>query len=114
MEWRATLKRRIVVAATLLGLWVAGIEGRLVYLQVFHHADLMARAARQQSRTLPTPAKRGDILDRRGHVAQLEWRAMLRPPGCRGQAGCEQCEEETNGHDRRGNLQSIALECKRP
>jgi cell division protein FtsI (penicillin-binding protein 3) len=68
MEWRATLKRRIVVAATLLGLWVAGIEGRLVYLQVFHHADLMARAARQQSRTLPTPAKRGDILDRRGHL----------------------------------------------
>src|SRR5580765_1252090 len=68
MEWRATLKRRIVVAATLLGLWVAGIEGRLVYLQVFHHADLMARAARQQSRTLPTPAKRGDILDRRGNL----------------------------------------------
>ena len=28
MEWRATLKRRIVVAAALLGLWVAGIEGR--------------------------------------------------------------------------------------
>lgn len=68
MEWRATLKRRIVVAAAALGVWVAGIEGRLVYLQVFHHADLMARAARQQSRTLPTPAKRGDILDRRGHL----------------------------------------------
>ena len=43
-------------------------RGRLVYLQVFRHADLMARAARQQSRTLPTPAKRGDILDRRGHL----------------------------------------------
>ena len=68
MEWRATLKRRTVVAAALLGLWVAGIEGRLVYLQVFDHAELMARAARQQSRTLPTPAKRGDILDRRGHL----------------------------------------------
>jgi cell division protein FtsI (penicillin-binding protein 3) len=68
MEWRATLKRRIVVAAALLGLWVAGIEGRLVYLQVFRHTDLMARASRQQSRTLATPAKRGDILDRRGHL----------------------------------------------
>src|SRR4051794_6929313 len=67
-EWRATLKRRTVVAAVLLGLWVAGIEGRLVYLQVFRHGDLTARAARQQSRTLPTPAKRGDILDRRGHL----------------------------------------------
>ena len=27
-----------------------------------------ARAARQQSDTLPTPAKRGDIVDRRGHL----------------------------------------------
>ena len=68
MEWRATLKRRIAVAAALLGVWVAGIEVRLVYLQVVRHADLTARGARQQSRTLPTPAKRGDILDRRGHL----------------------------------------------
>ena len=49
LEWRVTLKRRIVVAAALLGLWVAGDEGRLVYLQVFRYADLTARAARQQS-----------------------------------------------------------------
>jgi cell division protein FtsI (penicillin-binding protein 3) len=68
LRWRATLKRRIVVAAVLVGVWVAGIEVRLVYLQLFRHGDLMARAARQQSRTLPTPAKRGDILDRRGHL----------------------------------------------
>jgi cell division protein FtsI (penicillin-binding protein 3) len=68
MQWRVRLKRRIVVAAVLVGLWVAGIEGRLVFLQVFRHADLTARAARQQSRTLPTPAKRGDILDRRGRL----------------------------------------------
>ena len=54
-EWRKTLKRRVVVAAALLGLWVAGIETRLVYLQVFRHADLMARASRQLSRTLPMP-----------------------------------------------------------
>lgn len=67
-EWRVTLKRRIVVAAGLLGLWVAGIEGRLVYLQGFRYADLTARAARQQSGSRPTPAKRGDILDRRGHL----------------------------------------------
>jgi len=68
LEWRVTLKRRIVVAAALLGLWVAGVEGRLVYLQVFRYADLTARAARQQSGSRPTPAKRGDILDRRGHL----------------------------------------------
>jgi cell division protein FtsI (penicillin-binding protein 3) len=68
LEWRATLKRRIVVAAALVGLWVAGIEARLVYMQLFRHADLMARAERQQSGTRTTPARRGDILDRRGHL----------------------------------------------
>ena len=68
LEWRVTLKRRIVVAAGLLMLWVAGVEARLIYLQVFRHADLTARAARQQSGTRDTPAKRGDIFDRRGHL----------------------------------------------
>ena len=52
----------------LLALWVAGIEARLVYLQVFERADLVARAERQQMRTTSSPAKRGDILDRRGRV----------------------------------------------
>ena len=57
-----------LVVALALGLWVAGIEARLVYLQVFDRADLVARAERQQERTQPSPAKRGDILDRRGRV----------------------------------------------
>jgi cell division protein FtsI (penicillin-binding protein 3) len=68
LQWRATLKRRLLIAAAILGVWVAGIEARLIYLQIFQHANLTARAARQQSDTLPTPAKRGDILDRRGHL----------------------------------------------
>jgi cell division protein FtsI (penicillin-binding protein 3) len=67
-EWRATLRARIVIAAGLLALWVSGIEARLIYLQVFENADLAARAARQQSGTRTTPAKRGDIVDRRGHL----------------------------------------------
>jgi cell division protein FtsI (penicillin-binding protein 3) len=68
LGWRVTLRRRIVVATGLLGLWVGGIEIRLVYLQVFRSADLTARAARQQSGSHETPGKRGDILDRRGHL----------------------------------------------
>jgi cell division protein FtsI (penicillin-binding protein 3) len=67
-QWRDTLKRRLVLAAGFMAVWVAVVEARLVYLQVFRHADLAARAARQQSDTLPTPAKRGDIVDRRGHL----------------------------------------------
>ena len=66
--WRTTLKRRLVVAAVGLLLWSAGIEARLVYLQVYRHADLVVRAERQQMRTVAASAKRGEILDRRGHV----------------------------------------------
>ncbi len=48
--------------------WAAAIEARLVHLQVVQHRDLLARAARQQSRTVLASAKRGDIVDRRGRV----------------------------------------------
>ena len=67
-NWRPIMKRRMAIVAVLLGLWVAGIEAKLVYLQVFDRADLAARAERQQERTPPSPARRGDILDRRGRV----------------------------------------------
>jgi cell division protein FtsI (penicillin-binding protein 3) len=62
------MKRRTSVAAVALGLWAIVIELRLVDLQVVARADLMARAERQQLRTIAAPAKRGDILDRRGRV----------------------------------------------
>jgi cell division protein FtsI (penicillin-binding protein 3) len=67
-DWRTTLKRRLAVAAAMLLLWSAAIEARLVYLQVGRHDELAARAERQQMRTLASPAKRGEILDRNGHV----------------------------------------------
>ena len=67
-NWRVTVKRRATVAAVALGLWAIGIELRLVDLQVISRADLTARAERQQLRTIAAPAKRGDILDRRGRV----------------------------------------------
>src|SRR5207302_73974 len=67
-HWRLTLHRRIGAVIAVLALWAAGIEARLVYLQVFDRADLAARAERQQERTQASPAKRGDILDRRGRV----------------------------------------------
>lgn len=66
--WRTTLKRRLAVAATAFLLWSVAIEARLVYLQVFEHADLSARAERQQMRTIEAPAKRGELLDRSGRV----------------------------------------------
>ncbi len=67
-DWRVTLRRRTLVAAGLLGVWAAGLETELVYLQIFRHADLVARATRQQMRTIVAPAKRGEILDRHGRI----------------------------------------------
>jgi cell division protein FtsI (penicillin-binding protein 3) len=66
--WRARLKPRLVVAAGLMALWAAAIESRLVYLQVLQHQELLARAQRQQMRTVTSSANRGEILDRRGRV----------------------------------------------
>jgi cell division protein FtsI (penicillin-binding protein 3) len=68
LDWRRTIRARLLVCASIFGLWTAGIEARLVYLQVFDHADLMNRADRQQNRTFVPPAKRGEIFDRKGRV----------------------------------------------
>jgi cell division protein FtsI (penicillin-binding protein 3) len=67
-DWRATLKRRIIVAVVALGLWAVGIEARLTYLQTTMRGELQARAERQHKRMQPVPGKRGDIVDRRGRV----------------------------------------------
>jgi len=65
---RATLKRRVALAFGFLLLWAVAIEVRLVYLQVFRYSELKERAESQHSRTVKAPAKRGDILDRHGHI----------------------------------------------
>jgi len=67
-DWRVTLKRRVLVVAAFLAFWVAGIEARLVFLQVFDRADLAARAEQQTMLTREAPAMRGDIVDRHGRV----------------------------------------------
>jgi cell division protein FtsI (penicillin-binding protein 3) len=66
--WRSTVRSRVIVAAVLLALCTAGIEARLVYLQVFQQEQLQARADRQHLREIAAPAKRGEIVDRNGHM----------------------------------------------
>jgi cell division protein FtsI (penicillin-binding protein 3) len=66
--WRPTVARRVLVAAGLFAAWTLAIEARLVYLQVISHDELVARAARQQMRTVQSPAKRGEIHDRHGRL----------------------------------------------
>ncbi len=67
-NWRPVLKSRLMVAAGVLVLWVAGIEARLVVLQVVQYDELVARAERQQMSTVEAPAKRGEIFDRNGRL----------------------------------------------
>ncbi len=68
VDWRDVLRARLFVCASLFAVWTVSIEARLVYLQVVEHADMMARANRQQLRTIKLPAKRGEIVDRSGRV----------------------------------------------
>jgi cell division protein FtsI (penicillin-binding protein 3) len=67
-RWRPVLRSRLFVGAFFFGIWTTGIQARLVYLQVVERADMQARADRQHLRTLTAPAKRGEIVDRNGHV----------------------------------------------
>jgi cell division protein FtsI (penicillin-binding protein 3) len=67
-KWRVTIRRRLLVGAAILVLWAAGIQARLLFLQVHKHDDLQARAENQSERTMDISAKRGEILDRQGRV----------------------------------------------
>ena len=67
-DWRETVRSRLVVGAVLCAAWTVAIEARLLYLQVFQHAEMVARAARQRQNTIEAPARRGDILDRNGNL----------------------------------------------
>ena len=67
-NWRQTVKQRMLVAAAVFAVWTIGLEARLVFLQVFSHQDLISRAEKQQLRTTALPAKRGEIVDRRGRL----------------------------------------------
>jgi cell division protein FtsI (penicillin-binding protein 3) len=62
------LQRRIGIVAAVLMFWTVAIEARLVQLQVAQHAELTARAERQQNRTVTAFAKRGEIHDRNGNL----------------------------------------------
>ncbi len=54
--------------AAVFALWAVAIVARLAFLQIVSHEDLVARAERQQMRTVTAPAKRGEIADRHGRL----------------------------------------------
>jgi cell division protein FtsI (penicillin-binding protein 3) len=120
--WRETVRARVGVGAALFALWTLVIAGRLVQLQVIEHEELVARAERQQLRTIVAPAKRGEIRDRHGRVLALSveadsiyavpteipdparWAARL----CRALEGCDAREQATLA-DRLGRQRAFAF-----
>ncbi|MDP7211653.1 MAG: hypothetical protein QF507_07835, partial [Vicinamibacterales bacterium] len=66
IQWRQTIRRRILFVVALLTLWAVGIETRLVNLQVWEHDFLKGRANKQTDRVRSVLGRRGDILDRNG------------------------------------------------
>ncbi|MPY88299.1 MAG: PASTA domain-containing protein [Luteitalea sp.] len=66
--WRDLVRSRVTVLACFLACWATAIEARLLYLQVLAHDDLVTLAERQQNQTVQAAAKRGDLVDRNGHV----------------------------------------------
>ena len=67
-DWRGTIRARLAVTAIAFAAWTVCIEARLLYLQVYRHSAMMARAESQQLQTVEAPAKRGDIVDRNGRL----------------------------------------------
>ncbi len=63
---RAAANRLLIVAGVAL-LWALAIFGRLGYLQLVRHSDYLARAQRQQQRTIEITPQRGVIYDRGMH-----------------------------------------------
>jgi cell division protein FtsI (penicillin-binding protein 3) len=57
-------KVRFAWVATFFCVWVAVIGGRLVWLQVIHHAEWMDKAKHQQQRTFEVAPQRGVLYDR--------------------------------------------------
>ncbi|HTQ62374.1 MAG TPA: penicillin-binding protein [Candidatus Solibacter sp.] len=55
---------RLLIIAGVAFLWMAAVFGRLSYLQLFLHGDYLARALRQQQRTIEITPERGAIYDR--------------------------------------------------
>lgn len=66
--WRVVVKRRTFVLLAGIACWVAGLEARLIQLQVFRHDAYTAIAEQQQQARITIEAMRGDIVDRNGNL----------------------------------------------
>jgi len=64
VEGGRTAAYRLLIVAGVAMVWMFAVSGRLAYLQLIRHSQYMARAQRQQQRTIEISPKRGAIYDR--------------------------------------------------
>jgi cell division protein FtsI (penicillin-binding protein 3) len=62
---------RLLIVAGVALLWTTAVFGRLSYLQLIRHGEYLARAQRQQQRTVEITPKRGIIFDRNGRALAM-------------------------------------------
>src|SRR5258705_1496331 len=62
---------RLLIVAGVALLWMTAVFGRLGYLQLVRHSTYVARAQRQQQRTIEITPKRGAIYDRNMHPVAM-------------------------------------------
>src|SRR5437868_15534928 len=60
-------RKRVLIVASVLAIWMIAIAIRLVYLQTSQHTWLLTRARAQQEDTVETSPVRGLVLDRHGN-----------------------------------------------
>ncbi|HEX8888519.1 MAG TPA: penicillin-binding protein [Pyrinomonadaceae bacterium] len=60
-------RKRVLIIASILAVWMVAISARLVYLQTSQHTWLLTRARAQQEDTIQTSPIRGLVLDRHGN-----------------------------------------------
>jgi cell division protein FtsI (penicillin-binding protein 3) len=65
------LHTRLLIVAGIALLWMTAVFGRLAWLQLFAHSYYLARAQKQQQRTIEITPKRGAIYDRNGHALAM-------------------------------------------
>ena len=63
-----TIADRLLPVWLVTGLVFLALTGRLIYIQVFRHEELVKRAADLRERDKKIPARRGSLMDREGHI----------------------------------------------
>src|SRR5215831_6795388 len=61
------VQHRLMIVACCVAVWMGAVFARLGYLQLVEHSTYLAKAHRQQQRTIEVTPKRGAIFDRNMH-----------------------------------------------